>query len=450
MAPPTISNGAKVQPFSEGETMKRFAVLGLTAFLVLASTAPTARAQLVMQMGNGWNFSIAGNVNAFYVEQWSNARAPVATIDGGLVAQGQGTNANIRTGLLPAAIGFDAKGKEGDVLIDVHFGFYPQIQNGGCGATCVGNTHDQFGAQIDMRQVYLTVSSGWGQILAGREIELYQRQNILTDATLFGVGATGGNLGAGGTTLGRIGFGYVYPNFGAQLTYSTPATSPLQWSIGVFQPDNIGGGAYGFTPLPRLETEVSYTAKLGQSATDKAMLWVNGVWQQAQDRPTGLDTGAVPVADSTHKVNAVGVGAGIKLDVSRLSIVGSGYYGRGIGTVTLFNGAGLGTSALDGNPDGAQTRPSYGYIGQVSLKLDPKWTAVASWGESMGGVTNFDRATFADGPLLKYNALGVGSLVYQATKSLKWVIEYDYTEAASQDHAKAVANQAATGFMVFF
>jgi len=430
--------------------MKRFAVLGLTALLMLAGTARTARAQLVMQMTNGWDFTFAGNVNAFYVEQWGNAKAPPVNIQGGLVAQGQGTNADVRTGLLPATVAFDAKGKEGGLLIDVHFGFYPEIQNGGCGSGCVGNNHDQFGAQIDMRQVYLTFSSTWGQILAGREIDLYQRQNILTDATLFGIGATGGNLGGGGTTLGRIGFGYVYPNFNAQITYSTPATSPVSWSIGVFQPSNIGGGQYGYTPLPRIETELSYTGKLGQG-TDKVMVWVNGTWQQAQDKPTGVGDTATTAADSTHTVNAVGGGAGIKLDVSRLSVVGSGYYGKGIGTVTLFNGAGLGAGALDNNPNGAQTRPSYGYIGQVSLKIDPKWTAVASWGESMATGTAYDNAVpGADGALLKYNALGVGSLVYQATKSLKWVIEYDYTEAASQAHAKAVANQAATGFMVFF
>ncbi len=443
--------------------MKRFAVLGLTALLGLASMASTARAQLTMQMGNGWNFSIAGNVNAFYVEQWDNARAGGAPINGGLVVQGQGTNANIRTGLLPANIAFDAKGKEGDVLIDVHFGFYPQIQNGGCastaGASCVGNNHDQFGAQIDMRQVYLTVSSGWGQILAGREIDLYQRQNILTDATLFGIGATGGNLGGGGTTLGRIGFGYVYPNFNAQITYSTPATSPLQWSIGVFQPDNIGGAqvaparSYGYTPLPRIETEITYTAKLGQNSSDKAMIWASGTWQQAQDNPTGIDTvssSADTGVAATHKVNSVGVAGGLKLDISRLSLVGSGYYGKGIGTVTLFNGAGLGASAIDGNPSGSQTRPSYGYIGQVSLKLTPQWTAVSSWGESMATGTHFDNVDGANLTLLKYNALGVGSLVYQATKSLKWVLEYDYTEAANQSHEKNVANQAATGFMVFF
>ena len=36
--------------------------------------------------------------------------------------------------------------------------------------------------------------------------------------TLFGVGADAG--GGGGTTLGRIGFGYVYPDFNASFRYT--------------------------------------------------------------------------------------------------------------------------------------------------------------------------------------------------------------------------------------
>ena len=74
----------------------------------------------------------------------------------------------------------------------------------------------QAGARINMRQAYLTIGGGWGQVLAGRELSLYQRENILNDMTLFGTGASGGGLGAPGTTLGRSGFGYIYPNFNAR------------------------------------------------------------------------------------------------------------------------------------------------------------------------------------------------------------------------------------------
>ena len=134
-----------------------------------------------------------------------------------------GTSADqtrIQTGLLPAFVAFEAKGKEGDTDLAVHFGFFPEIQ-------CGRGIHDCFGAQIDMRQVYLTAGGSWGQVLAGREIGLFGRQNILTDQLLFGVGATGAGGGAlgsgGGTTLGRIGFGYIYPQFKAP---SSPTRRP--------------------------------------------------------------------------------------------------------------------------------------------------------------------------------------------------------------------------------
>src|SRR5205809_4771664 len=171
--------------------MKRLALLLVAVALLLPAAA---NAQLTMQMSNGWSFSFAGNVNAFWVFTKQNNTGP--------------TNSSVRTGLLPAFATFEAKGKEAGMNLSVHFGFAPQIQNAG--------VHDQFsvqsGAAIDMRQVYLTVGGQWGQILAGRELSLYGRQNILNDMTLFGVGAVGipnVTFGAasnppqgGGTTLG--------------------------------------------------------------------------------------------------------------------------------------------------------------------------------------------------------------------------------------------------------
>src|SRR5205807_9599502 len=223
--------------------MKRLTLLLLG--LALGVTA-TAKAQgLTMQMSNGWSFAFAGNVNVFWSFTKQNTLA------------GDAANSSIRTGLLPTFATFDAKGKEGGMNLGIHFGFAPQIQNGG--------VHDNFGngtqagAQIDMRQVYLTLGLKNGsQILAGRELGLFGRQNILNDMTLFGVGAVGIGQGQGsGTTLGRIGFGYIYPNFNAQVTYSTkPGRS--QFSVGIFQPSTLGGGGFVFTSVPRVEAEFTY------------------------------------------------------------------------------------------------------------------------------------------------------------------------------------------------
>src|SRR6059036_4242586 len=172
--------------------MKRLALLLVAVALLLPAAA---NAQLTMQMSNGWSFSFAGNVNAFWVFSKVNNSGPA--------------NSSVRTGLLPAFATFEAKGKEAGMNLAVHFGFAPQIQNAG--------VHDNFGngtqagAQIDMRQVYLTVGFKDGsQILAGRELGLFGRQNIVQDMTLFGVGAVGiGGGQSGGTTAGRIGYGYI-------------------------------------------------------------------------------------------------------------------------------------------------------------------------------------------------------------------------------------------------
>src|SRR5438552_18149341 len=214
--------------------MKRLALLLVAVALLLPAAA---NAQLVMQMSNGWSFSFAGNVNAFWVYSKINNSGPA--------------NSSVGTGLLTAFATVEARGKEAGMNLAVHFGFAPQIQNAG--------VHDQFGAQIDMRQVYLTVGGQWGQILAGRELALFSRQNILNDMTLFGVGGVGiGGGQAGGTTAGRIGYGYLYPNFNAQLTYSTRGGTPAQISIGIFQPSIILGSAYDVTKIPRVEAEVTY------------------------------------------------------------------------------------------------------------------------------------------------------------------------------------------------
>jgi len=338
--------------------------------------ATTANAQgLTMQMSNGWSFSFSGNVNAFWVFSADSTKA--------------GKNSSIRTGLLPAFATFEAKGKEAGMNLAVHFGFAPQIQNAG--------VHDQFGAQIDMRQVYLTFGFADGsQILAGRELGLFQRQNILTDMTLFGVGAVGNPQG-GGTTLGRIGYGYIYPNFNAQVTYTTSPKNPAQLSIGLFQPSTfLGGSIYSVTKLPRLEAEVTYhTTSGGNTFT----VWAGGEVQSTSSR----------AGDSSK--TTVGGTAGVKANVSDLSIVVSGYTGSGLGTTFGFTG-----DAVAGN---GTLRKSDGAIVQVSYAVDKKTTLGASWGTSRLKGSGTGETS---GPIGVVSLYTVG-VYHQWTKSLKLVFE---------------------------
>src|SRR6058998_669368 len=329
--------------------MKRLTLLLLGLALGVATTASAQG--LTMQMSNGWSFSFSGNVNAFWVFSKVNNSGPA--------------NSSVRTGLLPAFATFSASGKEAGLLLGVHFGFAPQIQN--------GPNHDQFGllpnglqagAQIDMRQVYLTIGLKDGsQILAGRELGLFGRQNILQDMTLFGVGAVGGAQ-AGGTTLGRIGYGYIYPNFNAQLTYSTKP-GQAQLSIGLFQPSTIAGnGTFTFTTVPRVEAEFTYNQKSGKT---RYMVWAGGLWQTTKDAATGGTS-----------LSSFGGTVGVKAELSDLSVVVTGYIGKGIGTVLMFGDAtGVGGGVAG---SGVDARPSDGGYAQVMYKVGPKTNVGASWG----------------------------------------------------------------------
>ena len=403
--------------------MRRVALLCLGLALGAASAA---EAQLTMQMGNGWNFTFAGNVNAFLVYDDVN--------DAGVDPLGGKGASGIRTGLLPAFAVLDAKGKEGNTDLGVHFGFAPQIQcgynappTGGAatsGASVGGQGHDCFGAQIDMRQVYLTVGGSWGQILAGRELGLFGRQNILNDQTLFGVGATGGAAGQG-TTLGRIGFGYVYPNFKAQMTYSSPPGRPFVLSIGLFQPAQ--NPPFLTVQLPRVEAEGVFTS-------GNTKLWVGAL---AQNNKTP------DVGGASETGFAWGGTGGVRFGTSMFSVTGNAWYGKGIGSILMFLGGATGTGA-GGSDD---LRKSYGGYGQVTVTpANSKVTVAGSFGGSI--LQNAEsEADFKD-----KNWLASGGIYYQATKSLKVVGEFNYAITADDVDATEDIKEIAPafGFMLFF
>jgi hypothetical protein len=402
--------------------MRRVALLCLG---LVVGAASAAEAQLTMQMGNGWSFTFAGNVNAFLVYD--------DVSDAGIDPLGGKGAAGIRTGLLPAFAVFDAKGKEGSTDLGVHFGFAPQIQCGynppplggtaTNGASVGGQGHDCQGAQIDMRQVYLTVGGSWGQILAGRELGLFGRQNILNDQTLFGVGATGGAAGQG-TTLGRIGFGYIYPDFKAQMTYSSAPGRPFNFSVGLFQPAR--NPPFVTVQIPRVEAE-------GVWSSGNSKFWVGAT---AQTNKTDEGTG---VSETGFAWGGTG---GVRFGTPMFSVTGSAYYGKGIGNILMFLGGAVGTGA-GGSDD---LRKSYGGYGQVTITpASSKVTIAGSWGISVL------KNAASEAARKDQNWLASGGVYYQATKSLKVVGEFNYAVTKALGAAADIKEiSPAFGLMLFF
>jgi hypothetical protein len=382
-------------------------------------------------MSNGWNFSFSGNVNSFLYYTQTNTGGTTNTI-GELVGPGGTVRATrITVGLLPAFAVFDAKGKEGNTDLGVHFGFAPSVQ-------CGQGVNDCFGTTIDMRQVYLTFGGSWGQFLVGRELGLFGRQNILTDQTLFGVGGSGaggpdpvgfGSRG-GSTTLGRIGYGYVYPQFRAQMTYSTAAGKPYSWAIGVFEAASVG--IYNQTQIPRVESEFTYN----QSGFK---FWLGGTLQSTKTAVTGGTS-----------MTGWGGSGGLRYEKAMFSLTGSGYYGKGIGT-TFYGNAGSSNLGGSGSDD---ARKSYGFIGQVTVTpTASKVTIAGSYGSSYLKASNNDKTAGND--FRTENTLISGGLYYQATKSLKVVGEFDYEWSKGKVAGVTVGSKntrwtPALGFMLFF
>jgi hypothetical protein len=397
--------------------MKRSALL-FGALMVGAASGANAQA-LTMQMSNGWTFGFAGNVNIFaqYQSQSSSGNTPA-----GLVGAGKAQGFYYGTGLLPSFATFTAKGKEGNTDLGIQFGFAPEVQ-------CGGGNHDCFGAEfsgasIDMRQVFMTVGGSWGSILAGRELGVYQRQNILNDQTLFGVG--GGGIAPRGTTLGRIGFGYIYPNFVAQMTYNTPAGRPGSLSIGLMDPSTFG--PYNTHNTPRLEAEGSYKS-------GNVLVFASGTLQNSKSAPSGGES-----------KTAYGAAGGVTYKTATFSLHGSGYYGRGVGTTLMFGDAGADdvvcATGVTNCPD---LTKSYGFFGQLTFTpTNSKATFAGSYGSSyIKGSTGSQRLE---------NTLISGGIYYQATKSLKVVGEGDYmwSKLKNGGFDKNKAFTGAFGLMLFY
>ena len=389
-------------------------VAGALTLLLLLAAARDASAQISVESGDGWTFTFAGNVNAFYVFE-REARTGGTASPGVIVGTGRQGSA-VRSGYLPAFAVLSAKRVEGPTTVGVHFGFAPQIQTAGGHQDSTG-----FGARMETRQVYLTAAGNWGQVLGGREIGVFGRQNLLTDMSLFGTGATGGNFGnPGKATLGRSGFGYIYPGFNAQLTYSSPPTAPLQVVAGIFDPSANNG--FDELLLPRAEAEVTYSY-------GGALVWVGGAIQHQRDTTLSASE------------TAWGLTAGTRVRVGSFSLLASAYNGRGIGTTDLFQ------NGRTAEPGATALRNSWGYLGQVTWnRLGSPLTLGVSFGESRlesaPGEAEFET----------WNRSVSAGVTMQMTPSLRAVGEI--TQAWSLDRdpntRRNASSAGAAGLMLFF
>ena len=421
--------------------MKRLSITTGSTLLVLASS--TAYGIGPLRVGE-WDLDFSGNANGFYTI--ADCKTGGDVVAGGLACGSNGSDRTvhaIQTGLLPTWFGFSAKTTQSGIDIGVTLSFQPGISSD---SPFAGNDlNGGFGLNnSNFRQEFLTFGTPtWGTVKIGRDIGIFASDALLSDMTLFGVGTISDLArGGGNTTLGRIGTGYVYADWKAQVSYQSPRWKNFGLNVGLFSPYGLGSIGNGVTAgisatsasgsfnqkasSPRFEGKADYEYEFGDF---NGKVWIGGLYQS-------LESG------SRSSIDSWGFDGGVKVNWNAAQLVVYGYTGEALGTTGYL---------LDAvSPNFNERDSSGGYI-QGTYKL-PIWG-----GPKLGlayGISTLDKASGENntnaGTLIDKNYSITGGVYYPLTKALTLTAEYTYTTAENHSGDKAEEGPLARGGILFF
>ena len=396
---------------------------------VLALSA-SANAGILIPAGD-WTLDVSGNVNSY---MQSYRKDGTATIQSALsidTTAGKNTAANFGNGLLPNFISIGGSTRQNDLDVS----FVISLQPGGAANTPIGTAD----SGINNRQSSISFGDkSWGSILIGKNLGIFGSDAILSDMTLLGVGA----LGTGGnTTLGRIGYGYIYADWKPQIAYTTPNMNGFQATVGVSQ---------AFTASSRVTGMATTTALLaadaganggfayeGKASYSFAANDVTGkIWAEGISQKVGQLTQGTTIVNNSDSVT-YGGGIGANVGIAGFGLTGYYYGGQGIGTMgqQLDGFGGASTAAISArDSDG-------GYI-QGTYVLPTKTKLGVSWGiskldlaanETSDTISSTATMSAGKSTLIKENEMTTVGLYHPLTKHLNLVGEFNYLQ--SQNHA---------------
>ncbi|MGB9082041.1 MAG: hypothetical protein WCD00_12150 [Desulfuromonadaceae bacterium] len=403
--------------------------LGLLAAFSMVASKP-AHAAFVVGGTNGWELSTDGIVD-FFATYNSTTKGPGAGHSLSLLSVGGNESTKDERfgtgiGLLPSVVAFNVKAPTTNgVDSSVRVGIYPALQN-------KSGTRFDTSPNIDFREFFYTAKGAYGELLVGRALNLYQGKNILTDMTLLTAGVVPGAAFRGNTTLGHIGYGYLYTNFGPQIRYTTPGFGGAKVAVSVGEPYKISADT-SKTNTPRIETEVSYATVLGGGATVQA--WLSGLYQSAKRS----DTAAFRPGKTNQSIGgAGGIGAGF----SGVNLLLSGYGGKGLGTVSVQDGDFLESTSTDST---GKERVHWGFLAQATYALTPSVVLGINYGQSRQETGDVETVS-----PIKNQEAGTASVTYSFNSFTKFTGEYTYAQNTWHDGAKQHSNQFALGTTFFW
>jgi hypothetical protein len=362
--------------------------------------------------------SLAGDVTFFGTEVLNPKKGPL--IDGSLMGSAENSSFSLRGGLPPSAFIVSLASNQSGYDLSATLGIYTGGTNSGVGllnANSPGAAVALGTPGVDIRQIFGTIGRpDFGTVKIGRDVGIFGADAIFNDDTIFGSGIPYFNAAPRNSTLGRIGYGYVYADFMPQITYTSPDYHGFTGTIGVMSPleeFNFSGdsGAMSGHDQPMLQGRLKYVGFVADNV--KLTAWTSGLTQQQR-----VEYGDnINLAPGTS-IRASAVDGGMRLDLGRASVLASGYYGVGLGTSALF---------FDGVTVNGVKRVSYGGYAQASYLLTDRFKVGASWGISGLEAVYGDPQT-----LIKSADAYVGFARYKLTDWFTLEAEYVHSKSLNQ------------------
>jgi hypothetical protein len=405
------------------KSLKKTTLASLVGAAALAA-AGAANATIVVGGDNGYEFSVDGNINQFFINTDGDTNA------GGL------DNNEVANGLLPAFFGFNISAPEVNGLkIGARVSISPSTNN------FTGNAGK---AEMEQREAFATVDGSFGQVLFGKALGIYSANAILLEQTLFGVGATGvlaaGNQTSGTTTLGRIGYGYDYADWRSQIRYTTPDMNGFVANIAVMDAVDVFGQTATVEKDPRFEASLSYA---GAFDNGSYKLWLEGMTQEIE-----VDFGGATGIQSVDS-NAYSVGGQFK--IAGFELTGHYFDNEGVGAggglqqvLDLGGLANFGFSAVDANGD---ERDGDGWFIQAGYRFSGTTLLSVSHGESTLDLTSGETSA-SNAASYDENQLTTIGIYHDVTSNLKLVAEYSQVETEFHDGSDAETDVIAIGGFV--
>lgn len=365
----------------------------MRAAILLASAVvfwgSSGQAEVELAKAGSWVVTTDGRINAFVSHIWGDDRPKgleslnwvgfnESSSGGQADADGDLRRTRIRGGYVPSTLAFNVR-KKTDIGLALsgraELGF--QITN--IDPTAIGNP-----TWMDPRAVYLDIAGPAGSLRAGRDFSLFSRGNLFMNYELghaYGVGFPCAYEKVFGGACGHVGFGTLWPDFRAQITYSTPKFfDTLQVSVGVFDPRSALNN-WVQMKTPRVEGEAVAHYMASKEWGFKA--FVNGMYQTIGIGADVVDPNTfMVVGRKDYTQAAFGVGYGLIGYLGAFKVGASGFNGKGMDAFDLmpFNPIYFGQGTTVPNEE-RRFRPVSGLLAEASVTL-ADLTLMAGYGKT--------------------------------------------------------------------